>query len=92
MNINLVVTAKNKNQPDLYYYYHNWRAKKDNKVHIGGCKNCNYGFGMREKKTIGRNGVWVGPFATEELAINWAEKYSQKEMPVTVHSCIEKKK
>ena len=73
---------------DLFYYYHNWKAKMDNRVHLNSCKNCNNGMGMRTNTIKGKNGVWVGPFSTIELALNWATKYSNKPNPIKLHNCI----
>lgn len=63
---------------DLYYYYHNWKAGKDNVVHNGSCKFCYHCMGRVNLNTIkGEHGVWVGPFATKELTLMWASRYSQ---------------
>lgn len=54
-------------QEDLYYFYHNWQAGKENKIHKGSCGYCNYGTGMHQNMNRGENGVWIGPFSTLDL-------------------------
>lgn len=53
---------------DFFYLYHNWAAGQENKIHLESCAHCNYGFGQRRIQIRGRNGVWIGPFDTPELA------------------------
>ena len=72
---------------DSFYYYHNWRAKQNNAIHSGSCKNCNYGNGMRSLTVAGLNGVWVGPFANKGLALVWASRYSNDPLPIKEHKC-----
>lgn len=63
MTTNLNIQEKE----NLYYFYHNWKAGKENKIHKGDCPQCNFGTGKREKQTRGLNGVWIGPFSTLDL-------------------------
>ncbi len=51
-----------------YYYYRNWKAEKENKIHIHSCGNAQYGSGTTRVKEAGKNGVWIGAFKTKELA------------------------
>jgi hypothetical protein len=52
----------------LYYFYLNWTAGKENKIHRADCGHCNFGLGKRSKQVNGSHGVWVGPFASQTLA------------------------
>lgn len=52
----------------LYYYYLNWTAGLKNKIHRADCGHCNFGLGKRSKQVNGMYGVWIGPFASKEIA------------------------
>lgn len=74
-------------QGNFYFYYHNWTANQQNKIHKSDCPNCNYGFGMRIDQVRGENGVWIGPFETVELAVTYVRGKLNKE-PI-IHACCE---
>lgn len=74
-------------QEELYYIYYNWRAHQDNKIHIGTCNICKYGFGMRNNQIRGRNGVWIGPFTNMELVNNYLQNNGLDDIPP--HDCID---
>lgn len=46
-----------------YYFYENWRVKKDTFVHLGTCGSCNEGRGLHNNLCgETENGKWHGPF------------------------------
>lgn len=51
-----------------YYFYYNWQSDQENKLHEYNCGHCSYGSGKRKDAEQGGNGVWIGPFATKEIA------------------------
>lgn len=56
-----------------YYVYENWRVRLDKAVvHRSDCGHCNGGAGTNKPKEQGRNGVWHGPFATYQAALQFA--------------------
>lgn len=72
---------------DLYYYYMNWRAHQDNKIHKATCGYCNYGTGMHQNVNRGENGVWVGPFSSLDLCIEHVQ--NKLNLPPNLHVCCE---
>jgi len=62
-----------------YYIYVNWGNKIKEKfiVHHWSCGHCRMGLGKHnlEKTKQGGNGVWVGPFITKELGMEFSKKY-----------------
>jgi hypothetical protein len=58
-----------------YFIYHNWRAKKNQAtIHKESCRDCNSGVGKRAVKEVGKNGVWIGPFKSKQLAEDYVER------------------
>lgn len=51
-----------------YYYYFNWQARQENKLHYCECGHCAFGSGKHENVQLGNNGVWIGPFQTRVIA------------------------
>jgi len=58
----------------LFYYYINWKANQENKIHKATCAHCNYGMGKHSGVIRGENGVWVGPFSSVELCATHVEE------------------
>ncbi len=52
----------------IFYFYHDWTSEKENKLHKGNCKHCDYGMGRLGDEIRGESGVWIGPFDTAALA------------------------
>ena len=73
-------------QENLYYFYHNWQAAQQNRIHKGECPNCNYGTGMRHGVNRGQNGVWIGPFSSLELCHDYIINRLNLP-PVEPHNC-----
>lgn len=73
-------------EENLFYIYYNWQARQNNRIHIGTCNNCRYGFGMKNDQVRGQNGTWIGPFATIELANLFLLNNGFHGMPP--HDCI----
>ena len=51
-----------------YFYYYNWQAGQENKLHYCECGHCAFGSGKQEDVNLGDKGVWIGPFQTREIA------------------------
>jgi hypothetical protein len=51
-----------------YYYYFNWHAKQNNKLHKFNCGHCCYGSGKHTEAQKGEKGVWIGPFDSDSTA------------------------
>lgn len=51
-----------------YYYYYNWQAGQENRLHYCECGHCAFGSGKHENVEQGNNGVWIGPFQTRDIA------------------------
>jgi len=66
---------------DLYYFYHNWPAGQNSKIHKGSCNHCKFGFGKKEEQTRGENGVWIGPFDSIELLNKYLFDYYPNILP-----------
>ena len=64
----LELTTSLLNQLEGYYYYFNWQAQKENKLHIFNCGHCSYGSGKHTDAEKGENGVWIGPFERKSTA------------------------
>jgi hypothetical protein len=69
-----------------FYYFDNWTAKQDNKIHKGECGECKFGLMIKGKQVRGEKGVWVGPFATVDLARDYVKRLL-KPVP-EIHNCI----
>ena len=70
----------------VFYFYHNWQAGKENKIHKGSCGYCNYGSGMHQGNIRGLNGIWVGPFSSLVLCNDYIVNRLQLELAQT-HKC-----
>ena len=53
-----------------YFYYYNWQARQENKLHFCECGHCAFGSGKQEGAILGDNGVWIGPFINRDIARN----------------------
>lgn len=60
---NKIITKK-----DGFYYYYNWMAGKENKLHYCECGHCAFGSGKHTGIKEGKNGVWIGPFENRDIA------------------------
>lgn len=59
-----------------YHIYHNWRARRDHgTLHYSSCRFCRNGLGAQRNTRPGRNGVWIGPFATRQFAIAYLDRF-----------------
>jgi len=69
----------------LFYYYQNWQARQENKIHKATCGHCRYGSGRNHNHIIsrGENGVWIGPFSTLDLCIEYVGNHLNNE----IHFC-----
>lgn len=56
------------NQKEGFYYYFNWMAGIENKLHYCECGHCAFGSGKRDDSENGKNGVWIGPFESRKIA------------------------
>lgn len=74
------------NKENLYYYYHNWTANHDNKIHKGSCPICNNGLGQQEVQV--RFGSWVGPFQSLELVESYIRDHLYLQPMDRKHDCI----
>lgn len=63
----------------MYWIYENWRAEKKAMVHFATCSFCNAGAGTQRNKQENRNGRWVGPFDTFDIAWNFAVELDDRE-------------
>lgn len=68
----------------LFYYYQNWQAGQQNFIHRDICGICNYGTGMHQNVVRGQNGVWIGPFTTLELAVQYVQGLGEA---INIHGC-----
>ena len=82
MQVNLNIQE----QENLYYFYHNWDSDQKNKIHMGDCKQCNYGTGMRKIQKRGKSGVWIGPFSTLEFCRTYIAEILKLPL-VEPHNC-----
>ncbi len=75
-------------EEDLFYYYHNWRANQENKIHRADCGYCVYGTGRMHQTPIvrGEHGVWIGPFSTLQLCQDYVNDLGLP--PNTCQVCI----
>ena len=69
-------------QETLFYYYQNWKAGLDNKIHKATCGHCRYGSGRNHNQIIsrGENGIWIGPFSTIDLCSEYVGNSLKKEI------------
>jgi hypothetical protein len=56
------------NKKDGFYYYYNWQAGEENKLHYCECGHCAFGSGKHADSKEGKNGVWIGPFENRDIA------------------------
>ena len=77
-----------------YYIYINWGNKVKEKfiVHHWSCGHCRMGLGKHhlEKTKQGDKGVWVGPFKTRKLTIDFSSKYFPDKQVSNCNHCIKK--
>ena len=76
--------TKDKKKPEKkneFYYYFNWPAGQENKIHYADCKICKHGKGKNKEKIPGKNGVWVGPFQFIDDVINTIQNKFHKTLP-----------
>jgi hypothetical protein len=87
MNVNLNIQEV---EGDIYYFYHNWQAGQDNKIHIATCGFCRYGTGrnLQTPPTRGENGVWIGPFSTLALCQDYIIKTLKINNPPQCSVCL----
>ncbi len=64
---------------ELFYYYRNWQAYQNNKIHRATCGKCQYGTGSRANVNRGQNGVWIGPFSSLALCEQFVEQELHQE-------------
>lgn len=70
-----------------FYYYHNWKAGQQNKIHKGHCKHCRFGFGKHVDAKRGQNGVWIGPFKNVSILRKYLSGFlpSKMDAPLCDH-------
>ena len=64
-----------------FWVYENWTVVAGGKarIHREDCDNCNYGRG-KNPNSSDRNGKWHGPFTSENIAMNFANSLSRKDV------------
>ena len=89
MQVELNIQEK---EDKLFYFYHNWRAGQDNKIHSATCAFCCYGTGrnLREAPKRGKNGVWIGPFSSLDLCRDYISNKLEIPIPENCTRCIVK--
>jgi hypothetical protein len=75
----MLVDLNIQEQETLFYYYQNWQAGQNNKIHLASCHICNHGTGMHQNVQRGLNGVWIGPFSSLQLCTQYVTE--QLELP-----------
>lgn len=87
MNVDLNIIEE---EGDLFYFYHNWRAGQENKIHKATCNFCRYGSGRNFTNPPNRGdyGVWIGPFSTLEFCHNYIANKLQIAIPDNCTKCF----
>lgn len=63
----------------LYFYYNEPNKKTKNLlIHKHFCGQCSWGSGKIDNKEVGRNGVWIGPFANKKHIVTFIKKILPK--------------
>jgi hypothetical protein len=84
---NLSLTKKLLDRLEGFYYYFNWQADQENKIHIHSCGDCCYGSGKHFETENGKNGVWIGPFDDVKIAKEALKRIGKSNVP-TCKRCI----
>ena len=72
---NMEVELNIRQEEELFYYYQNWQADLENKIHRATCRFCVFGSEMHHNILIarGENGVWIGPFSSFEQCQHYVQ-------------------
>jgi len=72
-----------------YYFYYNEPNKRDKPllIHKYFCGECAWGSGKRKKKELGKKGVWIGPFAEINYAVEFIKGNFPPDIAKLVKNC-----
>lgn len=71
-----------------FYIYENWQADDKAVIHKGSCSFCNEGEGTGRGTLGNQNGVWHGPYSTQQEALTAAKKLGRARVAFCQH-CLQ---